>query len=158
MDKWWEKYIGREWKEHSYDCGSLVMEVQRNEFNRDIYLPVERGEYSLKEMQQIIKDQLGYFDDQVIETTNSPETGDVALMYWNGRTTHVGVYVINNKVPYILHNIEDIGVTFTKVSKLHRLNCSISAIYRPIINIGIQGKDAVRDKISIQPTSNITDS
>jgi hypothetical protein len=150
MVKWWEKYIGLPFEDNVFDCGELVIVVQREQFGRTVYLPVERKDYTLAEIQALIEDRL---DEQWDEVT-TPEMGDMVLMKIRGRETHVGIYVLVKGVPHVLHALQDVGVIFLKQSQLSKINCSVVKYLRPKVNKGKPDEGASFDRHS--NTSSLT--
>jgi hypothetical protein len=121
---WTNTYIG---KPHTptYDCAELCIEVQREQYHREVALPnrlfYEPGQNRNGDIQAVIS---------LFEPVEIPQDGDIALMA-NGRLlNHVGIYVILNGREYILHNLERVGTILQKVRDIHKYTLKIQGYYR----------------------------
>jgi len=87
---WVNKYIGK----HSYNCGSLVYNVLKNEFNKEI---PEVNANNILEISKLTK------------KIKKPEHGAIAIM--KNDNSHIGLY-LKYDGGGILHCLEKTGVIF----------------------------------------------
>ena len=141
MDHWSEKYVGKRWQRGVYDCASLAIEVQKDEFGRVIELPVERRHYPNIELSALI--DLHKADMAV--RIEHPVEGDVVLMLDNNRLNHIGTYIVIGKVPYVLHNLQKAGVVIHRLSGFGKgllTNMVVEGFYRFINKENNTSKEA----------------
>lgn len=127
------------------------MEVQREQFKRNVEVPVERKEYSSFVLSSLIDEH----KLEMAEIVHDPIEGDVLLMKCMNRLNHIGVYVMIDKTAYVLHNLQRVGVCLHRIADLKNLSSPIQVEnyyrFKPSIspgriNIGhIQHKDCDRD-------------
>ncbi len=126
MPHWAEKYIGREYIHGEYDCAVLALEVLKNDFNMNIELPKERAD-SWFALSEIIEKNKEYYG----EKTDEPIEGDAVLMKARGRLNHIGMYATINNVPYVLHNMANVGsVCLHRIQDLDKYNLIIEGFYK----------------------------
>lgn len=159
MSHWSERYLGRPHVKGVYDCAELVMEVQREQFNRNVEVPVERKEYSTFVLSSLIDEH----KFEMAEIVSDPIEGDVLLMKCMNRLNHIGVYVTIDRTPYVLHNLQRVGVCLHRIADLQNLPSSIEVEnyyrFKPSINTGhIKHKDCDRDPNCSFAESTNTDS
>jgi len=136
---WAEAYVGMAYDKDNWNCGDLVMLVQREQFGREVALPVERKEYHWKELTSIISQEI---PKQTV-WVEVPQDGDVVLMNNGSFLKHVGVYVLYCGTPYVLHNLAKAGTCLHPISALGSgvlASLSIEGFYR----IGQVGASATR--------------
>ena len=120
---WAEHYVGRNYSSH-YDCGVMVQDVLRHQFNKNIAIPNQRFG-GLRGASQQIMDLKNDFAVQV----QNPEEGDGVLMK-AGRLYHMGVYCEINGTGYVLHNVLHSGVVLSVIDRLPMINTKVEGFYR----------------------------
>lgn len=125
---WTEQYIGREYVRGEYDCASLVVDVQREVFGRDVPDFGERPGRRSDEMEMIAEmlDEA----EELVERVEEPEEGCAVQIKVSMNLTHVGTYCEINGEGYVLHNIKKHGVIATKVRDLWRHGWVVEGYYR----------------------------
>lgn len=129
MTHWSTRYIGREHKKGVYDCASLAIDVQKEVFNRDVVLPVERRDYSYSVLSEMIDEH----KFSVAEKVEEPQEGDAVLMFSNNRRNHIGIYTVIDGIPYVLHNMQKAGVVLHRLRDIGKgalMNYAIEGYYR----------------------------
>jgi hypothetical protein len=83
----------------TFDCGDFFMLAQERLFHRNIVLPGKRERGARGQA------TLGTLSLQYAERTESPVEGDIVLTrtFGDPRPTHIGVYVMLDYQPYMLH-------------------------------------------------------
>ena len=124
---WSEKYVGRSWSK-SYDCADLVAEVARDRFGVSIALPNERA------WRRTAPEAVAVAAGKQAYETSAPRDGDAALMRIRGNKmsigSHIGIYCEVAGQPWVLHNLETIGVIFTPKRRLIAYQLEIVGFYR----------------------------
>lgn len=126
MSHWHEKYVGRKYDRETYNCGHLAIQVNKDEFGRDISLVIATPDHHLSDDEQIqsVKNIYAY-------RVETPQEGDGVLLMYAGKASHVGVYCLINNVPHVLHGLDSSkGVCLTKIRKLSLLNMEVEGYYR----------------------------
>ena len=124
---WTEKYIGRPYVRGIADCARLVCEVRRQEFRGEVPEETEvvRAQSALGRALQVSDGVAVY-----MEVTDTPEDGDVVLVYVRGRPSHVGVFSFLDE-PCILHATENAGMTVLhKIRDLPKYGMSVEGYYK----------------------------
>ena len=128
MSHWSEKYIGQPYATGSADCARLAGQVRREVFNQPVpsETEVERAESRLK--------RVGQMSDLVSTygiATETPNEGDVVLMYCRGRPSHIGVFCVVDGEPSVLHAMENAGMAVLhKIRELNRVFLSVEGYYK----------------------------
>jgi len=147
MEHWAVKYVGREWKQNVYDCASLFVEVQTEEFGKTISIPVDRTGLDFGAMSVEIDQRKFSF----AERTDKPVEGDGVLLL-NGRDlNHIGIYCVIGNIPHVLHNVVRKGVCIHKLREIDKYNFKVEGFYK--LKDVTQGRD---DNINSQQASAIT--
>lgn len=128
MGHWTEPYIGRAWVQDEYDCADLVRDVARDQMGLEVALPCERDWRRMTS--ERIRDMASCF----VERTDDPKEYDGVLMRIRGSRLdlggHIGVFAAVAGTGWVLHNLVRIGVIFTPVAHLHRLQLDLEGYYR----------------------------
>lgn len=112
MAHWTERYLGIPHAE--LDCGQLVERVLREQFGRNVRFP-RRQHDDLAHRSSLIVDHAADFAEPIA----APVDGCGVLMWARGRRAHIGLYVVVEGIPYILHSDQATGSSV--LSPLHRL-------------------------------------
>ncbi|MDN7533872.1 hypothetical protein [Burkholderia orbicola] len=112
MAHWTERYLGIPHAE--LDCGQLVERVLREQFGRDVCFPRRQSD-DLAHRSSLIVDHAADFATPI----GGPVDGCAVLMWARGRRAHIGLYVVVDGIPYILHSDQPTGSSV--LSPLHRL-------------------------------------
>ena len=128
MSHWCESYIGRPYVLGESDCARLVCDV-----HRDVFLqPVP--EEAEPERAVSMYGRFEQMRDGVMEygrPTETPQDGDVVLMFCRGRPSHVGVYCYVNDEPCVLHAMKNVGmVVLHRLRDLPRVNLQLEGFYQ----------------------------
>lgn len=124
MSHWTENYIGRRYEKNVYDCASLVMDVQRDVFGRDV--PDYGTRPDLRSAQHAL---LAEEAARLTRRVDVPHEGDAVQILVSGTITHVGVYVNIDGEGWVLHNIKKLGVILTRVRDLARYSWRLEGYY-----------------------------
>ena len=128
MGHWTEKWVGRPYVPGEFDCADLVKAVV--EEVRGVYIPLP----SDREWRGLPPDALRDLSREYAAQTMRPQEGDGVLMRIVGNRrslgSHIGVYSEVAGSPWVLHSIEKLGVLFTPVSHLVRLQLEIQSYYQ----------------------------
>lgn len=122
-----DRYCSIPYDQDAYDCADLVIQVQRELFGRDVYLPSNRPRKA--EGLIAIHKQVGDYG----ERTTNPVDGDLVLMTEMGKSypSHVGVYFIVDFRPGVLHTTGKIGASMVSyISDLPALGLKIEGFYK----------------------------
>lgn len=117
-----DRYVGLEYCPDTFDCADLVALVQREQFGRMVRLPNgrQRGDSAVQA-----------FEGRVLEygtPTDAPVDGDLVVMTHRGRPSHVGVYVVVNHMPHVLHVRAAGG--WSELTPVHELATPVEGYYR----------------------------
>ncbi len=125
---WSEKFIGREYVRGEYDCASLVVDVQKEIFSRDVPDTGERPALRSAEMAKLAEalDTLG----NTVERVETPEEGCAVQIKVSMHLVHVGVYFEQGGEGYVLHNIRKHGVISTRMKDLWKFGWAVEGFYR----------------------------
>jgi hypothetical protein len=123
---WTNHYVGREWTD-TYDCAELVMDVLRTHYGKVVAVPSSRTYYKPGDNLNNVID--GYVQS-LLEKVTPPKDGDVVLMQNGNALNHVGVYTLISGIPFILHNIENVGVVCQKPREITKYSLKIEGYYR----------------------------
>ena len=99
---WSSKYVGLPYEQA--DCAELCVKVQKEVFDRDIDLPVDRAN-GLRGVSR----QIDYLKADFAEPIDCPEEGDAVLMVGRGRLNHIGTICFINGQMWILHAMKNTG-------------------------------------------------
>lgn len=123
---WSERYVGLPYRDGTQDCAAFTVRVQREQFARDILLPVGRpGGH--RERSQMILDLRGDYAAR----TEAPVEGDAVLMQGRGRLSHIGTLVLIAGTSYVLHAMKDAGqVCLHRVRDLAAYGLVVEGYYR----------------------------
>ena len=125
MSHWAEGYVGKKYRFGQYDCAVMVEEVNREQFDRHIKMPIQRVAGLRNQSRMISNLQADY-----AVPTKQPKEGDGVLMHSRGRISHIGVYCEINNEPYVLHAMRNAGqVTLHKISALPPLGLKVEGYY-----------------------------
>jgi len=114
MDKHWiYRYLGKPFIEGKYDCLDLVIEILKNEYNKETIL------FSNYEDTTLEKHKLSAFlVKKYFREVSTPFDGCVAVMTWSGyRTGHIGIYYIYRGTGQIIH-LGSVGAVTCKANKI----------------------------------------
>ncbi len=122
-----EKYVGMEWTEE-FDCAALVRKVLEEEYGIEAALPAGMDwKRTDAEAASLIARE---FADEVSEGRE----GDAVLMRIRGDRrdlgSHIGLLFKVRCEPFVLHNMERVGVMFSDARSLERLQLEICGYYR----------------------------
>lgn len=112
MAHWTARYLGI--SHADLDCGQLVELVLREQFGRDVSFP-RKTDDDLAHRSALIVSHAAEFATPIDE----PIDGCGVLMWSRGRRAHIGLYVVVDGIPYILHSDQPTGGSV--LSPLHRL-------------------------------------
>jgi len=128
MKHWVHNYIGREYIKDVYDCASLFVDVAKNEFNKNVSIPVDRTGMRYSEMSvEINQRKLSMADP-----TDKPEEGDAVLLITPKGLNHIGIYCVVNRVPHVLHAMGGsvAQVVLHKLRELDKYNLKVEGFYK----------------------------
>ena len=109
---WWLPYLGRPYAP-DFDCLDLLELVQREVFGRELTLPIHSKSVSARARQFTAE-----WDD-FFRPTATPTDGAAALLIARNIHQHVGVAVILNKIPHILHCARNTGTMLQSIAVLN---------------------------------------
>ena len=128
MNHWTEKYIGKRYSESDYDCADMIREVTRDFVGLEINLPEDR------EWRRRNPEDLSAMCSVFAEPTDEPKDGCGVIMKLMGNRrslgTHVGAYADVNGRPWVLHNMERIGVVLTPILELNEIHLELFGYYK----------------------------
>lgn len=128
MSHWHERYIGLPYVEDEFDCTHLLQKVTEEVFGKVIPLPSERQPTAFGKSGQVGQHKNHYFEKI---TPEEAVDGDVVIMVCRTRFNHIGVFFRLNGVPYVLHNLKNVGgVTAHRIRDLDRINIGLDGYYR----------------------------
>ena len=111
---WIYKYLGRPFVLGEFDCGTLAIEIMKNEYGKTVALLDNTRDTSLK-MQRILALGLGEYFTQI----DTPVDGCLAVMNYGGRSRHVGIFYVHNGTGHVIHvGSRTSGTVTCKVSRL----------------------------------------
>lgn len=120
-----ERLVGVPYCADTLDCADFVVLVQRELFGRDVVLPDNRPRGARGQI------ALGELSRPYGTRTESPEDGDLVVMYERGRPAHVGVYFFLAHEGWVLHSCEKIGESvFHRVRELPDWGAPIEGFYK----------------------------
>jgi hypothetical protein len=128
MTHWSEQYIGQPYKIGEADCARLLGQVRKEVFKLPApnEIEVSRAHSRLA--------RLGQMSDLVSAygiATETPNEGDVVLMYCRGRKSHTGVFCVVNGEPCVLHAMESAGmVVLHRIRELERVFLTVEGYYK----------------------------
>ena len=126
---WSDKYIGLPYSDHN--CAEFVAMVAFDHYNIDIVLPADMGKYLRTQQKKINKHLFEYVDAQKLD---DPIDGAICLMHGRKRHCHIGITVIINKIPYVLHSMTGCNsVVRHRVIDLHKFNLKVEGFYQWLI-------------------------
>jgi len=128
MPHWSDKYIGRPYQLHTYDCASLIQEIAKEEFDIDGFIPAEHGSNSVGHQRQFMR-----YKSVSLEPIDksSIQEGDLVLMISAGRMNHIGVYYKDKASEWVVHNAAQVGAVIrTRLRSLSQLGYAIEGFYR----------------------------
>ena len=121
---WTDSYVGRP-HTPEFDCAELCIEVERDHYGRSVSLPnrlfYEKGQNRNSDIKHVLS---------LFEPIEKPIDGDIVLMMSAKSLNHVGVYVVLNGKPYILHCIENSGTVLQTVPNVSKYKLRIQGYYR----------------------------
>lgn len=127
MRHWSESYIGQPYETGSADCARLLSQVRKEVFKLPApdEIEVDRAASRLGRVGQM---------SDLISTygiaTETPNEGDVVLMYSRGRPSHTGVFCVVGGEPCVLHAMENAGmVVLHKIRELDRVFLTVEGYY-----------------------------
>lgn len=127
-EHWSSKYVGKPYVDGHYDCAHMLVDVQVNEFHRNVNIPVERANNTILTMRKIDEHRDTYLEP-ISET--EAQDGDVVLMECRGRLSHIGVLCVIDGIRYVLHNLKSSGnVTLHNLRHLDRIALRLDGFYR----------------------------
>lgn len=127
MAHWTDKYVGLPYVPNEFDCAHLVVKVQNEQFNQNISMPIEREGHVFLLSKQIDEHLHEYYEEKPKEQA---QEGDMVLMRCRGRLNHIGIYVVVNGVPYVLHNIKNLGsVALHRIRELDKYGVVFDSVY-----------------------------
>jgi hypothetical protein len=127
-EHWSSKYVGKEYVEGHYDCAHLLVDVQVNEFHRNVDFPIERKDHIFKISRQIDEHKTHFLESI---TPEEAQDGDVVLMVCLGRLSHIGVLCLIDSTRYVLHNLKSSGnVALHRIRDLERYALKLEGYYR----------------------------
>lgn len=122
---WTEPYIGRPYVTGEYDCASLVLEIQRDVFGREVADYGERPALRSDQHQALVDEA-----KKRVERVETPQEGDAVQMLVRGTMSHVGVYTNINGEGHVLHNVRRVGVILTKIRDLPMKPWKLEGFYQ----------------------------
>lgn len=131
-----ERYVGTPYVSREFDCGSLVVLVQRELFGREVQaLPAPARRQGIRGQAA----DLGAALSRNGVLVESPATGDVALLWEStphgqpplNRRWHVGVVFMQYGEVWVLHCANDtIGTVLDTLDNLRRQGLHLDGWYR----------------------------
>lgn len=121
MTHWSDNYLGLPWRADSFNCGDLVLLVQREVFHREVRI---EGAHPVSPTAR--NAAIGQALAAVSPTAN-PADGDGVLIR-NGSMRHVGVYCALPE-PMVLHACSGAGVVRHRLRDLADLGLRIEGYY-----------------------------
>lgn len=109
---WADRYRTRKYDKAKYNCGHLVIDIQRDIYNRVVDLPVEMTDYNWSDLTDVIIEETAKQATKV----DQPKEGDVVLFQNGPKLKHVGVYIVYNGTPCCIHNLAKAGVCIHPIS------------------------------------------
>ena len=123
---WHTAYLRQPWDRDRGGCAALVCDVERDVFGVEIELP--GADHWRRNPDPAMVAEYG-------TPTDSPDNGDIALMRLTGNQrsfgSHVGVCVMVDGHPWILHSLWNTGSVLTPPSSLWRTQHELVGWYRP---------------------------
>ncbi len=127
MTHWAEAYVGHQWTKQQ-DCGWLVKTVLKEQFGKEVRLP---GGFDWRKTQP--EDLFSIADAFAVQTI-SPEEPDGVLMRICGNRrslgSHIGIFTRWTGAPWVLHNVEKMGVRFQPIQQLAWVQLEVMGFYR----------------------------
>lgn len=106
-----ERFCGIPYDEHEMDCADFVVLVQRELFGREIHLPNGRPRGVRGQL------ALGELSKAYATRTDTPQDGDLVVMFDHGRAGHVGVYFWLAHEAWVLHSNERTGCSVLHLAR-----------------------------------------
>ena len=125
MTHWAEKYVGREYRLRDYDCASLVCDVEREQFAKDVPDFGERPPSRSEGYEMLLAE----IDKRLVDS-EQPEEGDIVDVLARGDFPHVGVYCVVDGAPAVLHNTRKHGVIITPLAEMSRYGWRVQRILK----------------------------
>jgi hypothetical protein len=130
-----ERYVGMPYLPGEFDCGSLVVLVQREIFGRPVAaVPARERQQGMRGQARDIRATL----ERNVTPVDGPETGAVAL-FWEttahgrpplNRRWHVGVVFMHYGAPWILHCANEAhGTVLDTLQSLQRQGLHLDGWY-----------------------------
>lgn len=128
MAHWSDGYVGLPYIADTFDCVHLVVRVQNEVFGKQITIPVQREEHVFKLSKQIEEHMETFYEEVPKEDA---QDGDLVLMKCAGRLNHTGVYTVVGGVPYVLHNLRNLGsVAMHRLRDIEKYGIVFDSVYR----------------------------
>ncbi len=131
MAHWSERYIGRAYVAGEFDCAHLVVLVQREQFRRQINLPVHATSIRARDAQ--INALSGDYARRR-RGDESAQEGDAVLMRRAGRRRvsghHIGLYVWAGSQAHVLHCQAGLGTCLHTLADLPHRGLEMTGIYQ----------------------------
>ena len=124
---WSTRWLGRDYVRGRYECGELVVDVERAEFGRCLRLP---RAHSVRERDRLVLALQG----ELAEATLAPVEGDGVLMRARGRRApvghHLGVWCALAGGPHVLHLTPGLGSCVHALASLPGRDLELVGVYR----------------------------
>ena len=128
MAHWTDNYVGLPYVIDQFDCVHLVTRVQNEVFGKDIKINIDRAPHVFLLSKQIEEHMDTYYEPIPIEQA---QDGDLVLLKCKGRLNHTGVYANVDGVPYVLHNLRNLGsVVLHRIRELEKFGMVFDSVYR----------------------------
>lgn len=124
MTHWAEKYIGRAWINGQFDCWGLVQEVYKNELNIELS-PIVTNAENIKNVYSEFAKSNNYSHLQEATTLKDKS---IVVLSQGKYPNHVGLWA-DIDGGGIIHNLQDIGVVFQKMTELKLSGWQILGIW-----------------------------
>lgn len=128
MKHWTEKYVGRKWSK-DYDCLALARQVGEEQFGDLLFMPE-----NVRWRDMTPQAAMDLATEYAVPVHPHCCDGDAVLMKVVGNRrslgSHVGIFVRYRNKPWVLHNMEKIGVVFQSEKSLARVQLEVVGYYR----------------------------
>lgn len=123
---WSDKYIGEPYLPSVGDCAALATKISKNEFGKDILLPLNHAETNREQTKQILD-----LKTEFAEKIDQPFDGCPVLLVTRGNLCHIGVMCWIGNDWWVLHADRSAGfVVRQRLRELTKLFYQLEGFYR----------------------------